>query len=145
MESGIAYFSAKLGLISSRRPPSPVKFAPTMFPLVGPGPVSFLRVPGRPDEAARVVSVSQMAPLLTMAGPADRLTHAARALLQARTAEVIVKCANDRDRTSADAYLKAAERTWATVAALPSGGQERIGVKAVREALESLAPDAPTT
>jgi hypothetical protein len=145
MESGTAYFSNELGLIDTLRPPSPVNFAPTSFPNVGPGPVLFRRVPGLPDEAADVRNAWQTESLLAIAGQAHRLTHPARALLQARTAEVVQKYANEGDSTRAYTFQKEAERTWAKVATLQANGKVRVGVKAVREALDTLALNEPTS
>jgi hypothetical protein len=150
MEHGTADILGGVGRIVASQQPSPLKFDPALFWEVVPGPVLFSRVPGRPDEATDIKNAWQTVSLLAIAGPADRLTHPARALLHARAGEVVLKSATEGDSTRADEILKKAEKTWAKVATLQSNGKVRVGVKAVREALGTLeleesAPAADNT
>jgi hypothetical protein len=71
MEPGTASIKAGTGRITTRQPPSPVRFDSRLFPQIVNGePVYFSRINGHLDQAADVVRAAEIAPLMARRGDA---------------------------------------------------------------------------
>lgn len=141
MEPGTASIKASTGRITTRRPPSPVRFDPRVFPQIVDGePVYFSRINDHPDQAADVVSAAVIAPLVARAGATQRLTRTARSLLQSRAADFVVASARAPTPAAGAKYRGQAEAAMDSVAQLKAEGNIRIGVRAVRKAIEAVVP-----
>lgn len=141
MEPGTASIKAGTGRITTRRPPSPVRFDPRLFPQIVDGErVYFSRINGHPDQAADVVSAAAIAPLVARAGATQRFTRTAHGLLKERAADFVVALAHAPTPPAVAKFLGQAEAAMDSVAQLKPEGNIRVGVRAVREAIEAVVP-----
>lgn len=102
-------------------------------------PVRFSRSPGS-EWATQVEPLNEVIPLMSLAGPPEALTRQAHAYLLVRATEFVA--ASHAAPTEADHHkvMKRAKAAVAAIAQLPSGGNARIGIGAVRKTLEENGP-----
>jgi len=142
MEDGIAHVVAKIGKIKSMGYPKIVNFDVNLFEKIKNGdPVRFTRYPGMSDWAEHVELVPELARLMSIAGPPDRLTRQAYQHLFERTTVMIGAGAGDAAPAALTGTdLERVEAVMTTVSQLQPIGGTRVGVRAVRMALDQIAP-----
>ena len=145
MESGKVSIIGFDGAISTAREPQPVRFdAAAHDGIVDGEDVYFTRFPDKPDRAKDIWRMTAIAPLYNLAGSPDRLTRQAHTYLLQRVAG-FVDAARAMPDDAASHHRTRAEAAMQSVAGLRPEGKVRIGVQAVRAAIDAAAPDQGDT
>jgi hypothetical protein len=142
METGTVSIIGRSGSIDTARPPSPVVFdAAAHTDIVNGEPVYFTRIPGHPREADGIWPAAGIKPLYSMAGPPDRLTHQAHAYLLRSVAGFVDAARLAPTEDAAAHHRRRAEAAMRSVAGLAPKGNVRVGIQAVRNAIDGIRTD----